>query len=74
VVRLADGGPSDDDNIILAHKTCNQDADLNPDNYLRSYTSESAHYQLTSLQNQLKGITAVGPDGSATVTDSDTQK
>jgi Restriction endonuclease len=45
VVRLADGGSSDDDNIILAHKTCNQDADTNPTFHYRNYTSQSPEYE-----------------------------
>lgn len=45
VVRLADGGSSDDDNIILAHKLCNQDADTNPTFHYRNYTSQSSEYE-----------------------------
>jgi len=45
VVRLADGGSSDDDNIILAHKKCNQEADLEPTTFLRNYTSQSSEYE-----------------------------
>ena len=54
VVRLADGGSSDDDNIILAHKTCNQDADSNPDAYHRNYTSESPEYETSWKKMKLR--------------------
>lgn len=68
VFRLADGGTGDDTNVVLAHKRCNQDADTNPDYYLRSYSSQSPDYQdphHAALWDQLL---------RDAVTDSDTQK
>lgn len=84
VVRLADGGSSDDSNVVLAHKKCNLLADTNPADFPRNYTSQSPGYEVQELpelvqppmhfQDQLTEAVAVGPDVTSTVTDSDTQK
>ena len=41
LVRLADGGSGDDNNVVLAHKKCNNEADRNDGLFPRNYTSQS---------------------------------